>query len=148
MCSKGRKSLHVPLNLSRMLSFARKSSHMHEGLAVNRNNPQIPAEGVERPPGTKKFAQHSVISQEIISWAWGSRRTPKLSSKTCWAGRNTPQVSWNCRRMLWFSRNYLLGMRVRKYTKIVLKNLSSASKISSGIMKLAMHAMIFEEIIS
>ena len=47
-----------------------------------------------------------------------------------------------------FRGNHLLGMGVRKDTEIDLKNMLRWSKKPPGTMKLALHTMIFEEIIS
>ena len=58
-----------------------------------------------------------------------------------------PRYTQICSTCYDFRGNHLLGMRVRKYTEIVLKNVPSGSKNSSGIMKLASHAVVCEEIV-
>ena len=44
--------------------------------------------------------------------------------------------------------NHLLGIRVRRYTEIVLKIVLSRSEKPAGTMRFALHAMICDEIVS
>ena len=58
-------------NLPGTLKFARKLSSGHQRITVHRNSTQKRAQRVGKSP------RYSQICEEVISWAWSYRPTPK-----------------------------------------------------------------------
>ena len=105
------KNPHVQSKPSYKLWFATKSSPGLQRVEIHWNSPRKRAPHVEKPPGTVKTELQTMVCVEIVCWVLTSRDKPKQSSKTCSAGRSTPQLQLKPSYKLWFATKSSPGLQ-------------------------------------